>query len=152
MTVTMPKLVARNYRVLSPEHFIVGGVFTSPRQALLTPALLTRYLPHLTSAYTAWQFRLIFTFTSSNPTPPFVFWLGYIVDVLYRNLRMGRGVQSRVEAVTPKQGHGEGERREDMAACLLILTFLSWEQLLPVLLETSECIYNLNDVERMLSP
>lgn len=47
------KLVARNYRVLSPEHFIVGGVFTSPRQALLTPALLTRYLPHLTSAYTA---------------------------------------------------------------------------------------------------
>ena len=56
---------------------------------------------------------------------------------------MGRGVQSRVEAVTPKQGHGEGERREDMAACLLILTFLNSgnrEQLLPVLLGTSECI------------
>ena len=42
-----------------------------------------------------------------------------------------------------KQGHGERERCEDMTACLLILTFLNsgnWGQLLPVLLETSECI------------
>ena len=53
-------------------------------------------------------------------------------------------MQSRVEAVTLQQrGHGEVGRREDMAACLLILTFLNSgnrEQLLPVLLETSECI------------
>ena len=126
----MTKLVARISRVLSPEHFIVGGVFTWPGQALLTPALLlTRYLLHLTSAYTAWQFRLTFTF--SNPTPLSVCLIGYIVDasLVDKNhriaVRKGWGVQSIVEW---RQWHQSSEDRvrwrEWGHVCMFIDTYI----------------------------
>ena len=155
----MTKLVARISRVLSPEHFIVGGVFTWPGQALLTPALLlTRYLLHLTSDYTAWQFRLIFTF--SNPTPLSVCLIGYIVDasLVDKNhriaVRKGWDVQSRVEAVTPRQrGRGEVER---LRTCVCWYLHSSTRGTESNSFRCQCCVrpvnVYLNDVARMLSP
>ena len=153
----MTKLVARISRVLSPEHFIVGGVFTRPGQALLTPALLlTRYLLHLTSDYTAWQFRLTFTF--SNPTSLFVRLLDWIhcwcISSRNEPQDCRQKGQRRVEAVSPRQrGRGEVGR---VRTCVCWYLHSSTRGTESNSFRCQCCVrpvnVYLNDVERMLSP